>query len=54
MRASGGPWAADRPYIIKPQRHNGQPHLNIYLERITVTERSGALSGSIAQWLFLA
>jgi hypothetical protein len=54
MEASGGPWAADRPYIIRPQRRNGRPRLNVYLAQIMETQWSGALNGSIAQRLFLA
>jgi hypothetical protein len=54
MEASGGPWAADRPYIIGPQRRNGRPLLEVYPAGIMVTQQSGALNGSIAQRLFLA
>jgi hypothetical protein len=31
MGAGGGPKAMDRPYIVKPQRRNGRPCLDVYL-----------------------
>jgi hypothetical protein len=49
MEESGGPWAADRPYIIGSLRRNGWPHLNVYLAQIMATQRFGAFNGSIAQ-----
>jgi hypothetical protein len=54
MEASGGPWAADQPYIIRPQRCNGRLHVEVYLERFTATQRSGAFNRSITQRLFPA
>jgi hypothetical protein len=48
MEASEGPWARSRPYIVGTQRCNGRWSLEVFLEHITVTQRSGALNGSIA------
>jgi hypothetical protein len=38
---SGGPWAADRPYIVRPQRRNGRPRLNVYPALMAI-QRSAA------------
>jgi hypothetical protein len=48
MEASGGPWAAGHAYIIETQRCNGRSGLEVYPVQCTATQRSGALSGSIA------
>jgi hypothetical protein len=48
MEASRGPWAAERTYIIGPQRRNVWPHLNISQALITVTQRPDTFKGSIA------
>jgi hypothetical protein len=52
MEASGGPWAAGRLYIIGSQRCNGRLGLEVYPTQFTVTQRSGALNGSIANGSF--
>jgi hypothetical protein len=44
----------DRPYIIRPQRRNGRPRLDVYPVQITETQRSGTLNGFITQWLIPA
>jgi hypothetical protein len=54
MEASEGPWSADGPYIVRPQRRNGRPRPEVYPARIAATQRARALNGSIAQWLFPA
>jgi hypothetical protein len=51
MEASGGPWAAGRPYIIGTQRFKGRLDLKVYSAQFTVTQQSDAFNGSIAQRL---
>jgi hypothetical protein len=52
MEASGGPWDADRPYIIGTQRCNRRPSLEVYPAQFTASQRSGTLNGSIANGSF--
>jgi hypothetical protein len=39
----------DRPYIIRPQQHNGWSCLNVFLAQITAAQRPDASNGSTAQ-----
>jgi hypothetical protein len=44
MGRNGGPWAADRPYIIETQRCNERPCL-VYPTRSTVTNNMAPSTG---------
>jgi hypothetical protein len=52
MKASKGPWAVDRPYIVRPQRYNGWLCPNVSLAHITATQQLSAFNGSTVQRLF--
>jgi hypothetical protein len=47
MEASGGPWAAGRPYIIRTQRCNRRPDLEVYPAQFMATQQSSAFNRSI-------